>query len=83
MEVRIDRLCLQVDGMNADMARQFGRAVAERLGVALAAQPPAPGPARFARLHVAVPAVAADVPDGLAAAMAAEISRALRLEATR
>lgn len=83
MEVRIDRLRLQVSGMQADTARRFGRTVAERLAVALADLPPSPGPARLASLRVAVPGSSADNPDGLAAAVAAEISRAVHAEATR
>lgn len=83
MDVRIDRLSLRVPGMNPDTARQFGRLVAERLGAMLAASPPASGPARLTSLRVSVPAPADGNPDSLAAAMAAEISRALRTEVTR
>lgn len=86
MDVRIDRLRLQVAGMNADMASQFGRLVADRLGAALATAPPATvppasGPARLPSLNVAVHQPAAAIPASLAAAIATEISRALSVEA--
>lgn len=86
MDVRIDTLRLQVAGLSPDTAHQFGRLVAERLGAALVAWPPALGPQRSARLdslRVTVPAVPGAGPDSLAAAMAAEIARALRAEVTR
>lgn len=83
MEVRIDTLRLQVAGMSPETASQFGRLVAERLGAALVALPPAPGPARFAGLRMAVPAPPEASPDSLAATTATEISRALRRGVTR
>lgn len=83
MDVRIDRLRLQVAGMNADTARQFARLVTERLGAELAALPPASRPARLTNLQVAVPGQAGDNPDSLAAAMATGVSRALGREAPR
>lgn len=81
MDVRIDRLRLQVTGLNADMASEFGRLVADRLGAALATAPPAPVPARLPSLNVAVHQPAAAIPASLAAAIATEISRALSVEA--
>lgn len=81
MDVRIDTLRLQVAGLSPDTAGQFGRLVAERLGAALAA--PAPGPARFDSLRVAVTALPEGGPGRLAAATATEIARALRAEVTR
>jgi len=83
VEVRIDALRLQVAGMSPDTASQFGRLVAERLGAALAASPPAPGPARLASLRVTVPAPPEASPGSLAAATAAEISRALNGQVAR
>lgn len=83
MEVRIDRLRLQVAGMNADAARQFSRLAAQRLGASLAALAPAGGPARIGHLHVTIPTPAGASADALAAAMASEISRVLSREAGR
>jgi len=83
VDVRIDTLRLQVAGMSPDTARQFGRLVAERLGASLAAEPEAPGPARFASLRVMVPELPGAGPDRLASAMATEIGRALRAGVTR
>lgn len=86
MDVRIDRLRLQVAGMNADMASEFGRLVADRLGTAIATAPratapSASGPARLPSLNVTVHQPAAPIPASLAAAIATEISRALSVEA--
>lgn len=83
MDVRIDRLRLQVAGMDADTARQFARLVAERIGTELAALPAASRPARLTNLQVAVPSRAGDHPDSLAAAMATGVSRALGREVPR
>lgn len=88
MDIRIDRLRLEVSGMSPDMARQFGRLVAERLGAILTAGPPASGPpasgtTRLTTLRVAVPGRPGAGPASLAASAAAEISRALAAEAGR
>ena len=83
MNVRIDRLSLQVSGMDPETARQFGRLVAERLSAMLAAAPPAPGTARLATQRVQVSWPAGEGPGGRAAATAAEIARALRRGAAR
>lgn len=83
MDVRIDRLRLQVAGMNADMAGQFGRLVADRLGAALGTAPPASGPVRLPSLNVAVHQSAGATPASLAATVAAEISRTVSAEAAK
>jgi hypothetical protein len=83
VNVRIDTLRLEVSGMSPDAARQFGRLVAERLGAMLAGAPQESGPARVTTLRVSVPWQAGASPGGLAASAAAEVSRALRTEATR
>jgi hypothetical protein len=84
VDIRIDRLRVQVAGMNPDTARQFGRLFAEHLAAAMAATPPGPGGApRLTSLRVSVPEPAGPNPRGLAPAAlapaaAAEVSRALR-----
>lgn len=83
MDVHIDRLRLQVSGMSPDMARQFGRLVAERLGAMLATAPPAHGPARLPSLRVSVSSPPSSSMLSLAASTATEISRALAAVATR
>lgn len=83
MNVRIDRLRLQVQGMSPEAAREFGRLVAERLGELLDGAPPAAGAARSVSQHVSVPCPAHDSPGRLAAAVAAEIARTLRAGAAR
>jgi hypothetical protein len=55
MDIRIDKLHLQVGGMDQDTARRFARLVAERLGAALATWPAAPGPG-LANTGLAAPA---------------------------
>ena len=96
MDIRIDTLRLQASGMDPDTAGRFARLVAERLGMALATWPTAPGEAAFGEaafgeapgetrlgaLRVAVPARAGDSPDSLAAHLATEVSRALRSAST-
>jgi len=81
VNVRIDRLRLQAYGMSPEAAREFGRLVAERLGVLLEAAPPAPGTGRLAGRHVQVSWPAGEAPGSHAAAAAAEIARALRGQA--
>ena len=86
MDIRIDTLRLQASGMDPDTASRFARLVAERLSVALATWPAAPGEAageaRLGALRVAVPARAGDSPDSLAAHLATEVSRSLRSAST-
>ncbi|MGH3246737.1 MAG: hypothetical protein ACRDOI_11075 [Trebonia sp.] len=85
MDIRIDRLRLQVAGMNPDTARQFGRLLAEQLAAMVAAAPPAPpapGAARRSSLRVSVPWPAGRHSGGLAPVAATEISRALRTATT-
>jgi hypothetical protein len=83
MDIRIDRLRVQVTGMNPDMARQFGRLLAEHLAAVMAAGPPMSGDAaRLTSLRVSVPGSAGRNPGSLAPAMATEVSRALRTAAT-
>jgi hypothetical protein len=87
VEIRIDRLRLQVTGMNPDTARQLGRLLAEQLATMVAAAPPASGATHLARLRVSVPDPVGQRPDGrnphsLAPAMATEISRSLRTATT-
>ena len=80
MDIRIDRLRLQVPGMHPDAARELGRLLAEHLAAALAAEPLAPEPlaaeplaaappgpdtAQLARLRVSVPASAGRHPGGV------------------
>jgi hypothetical protein len=55
VDIRIDRLRLQVSGMRPDAAREFGRLLAEHLAAALAAAPPEPDGAQLARLRISVP----------------------------
>jgi hypothetical protein len=91
VDIRIDRLRLQVPGMHPDAARQFGRLLAEHLAAALAAAPPAPdgsGAAQLTRLRVSVPLPAGQHPGNgspgsvspvtAAPAAATQISRSLR-----
>jgi len=47
VDIRIDTLRLQASGMDPDTAGRFARLVAERLGMALATWPTAPGEAAF------------------------------------
>jgi hypothetical protein len=88
VDVRIDRLSLEVSGMSAGLAGRFGRQVAERLSALLATAPLASGPARsgaarLPSLHVSVPEAAGRSQDALAEATATAIARALRAQATR
>lgn len=81
MDIRIDRLRLQVSGMHPDAARDLGRLLAEHLAAALAAEPLAAQP--LARLSVSVPWLEAGAagrvrPLTAAPAAAAQVSRALR-----
>ena len=83
MDIRIDRLRVQVTGLNPDMARQFGRLLAEHLAAEMAAGPPMSGDvARLTSLRVSVPGSAGRNPGSLAPAIATEVSRALRTAAT-
>jgi hypothetical protein len=89
VNIRIDRLRVQIAGMNPDTARQFGRLLAEHLAAAMAAAPPdpaaPPGPdsaSRLTTLRVSVPGPTGRNPRGLALAAAAGVSRALRTAAT-
>jgi hypothetical protein len=82
VEIRIDRLRLQVPGTNPDTARQLGRLLAEQLATMVAAAPPASGATRLTSLRVLVPGPAGQHPGSLAPAMATEISRALRTATT-
>ncbi len=77
MNIRIGRLRLQASGMSPEAAREFGRLVAERLGVLLEAAPPAPVPARVASQRVQICWPAGETLDGRAATAAAAIARAL------
>lgn len=77
MNVRIDRLRLQVPGGDSEAARQFARLVAERLGALLQDAPPASGPARLASRRARVSWPAGADPGGRAAATAAGIARLL------
>jgi hypothetical protein len=77
VDIRIDRLRLQVTGMSPDAARELGRLLAEQLAAMAAGVPPAAGTAPLTSLHVTVPALG-DHPGALAPAVAAEISRTLR-----
>jgi hypothetical protein len=81
MDIRIDRLRLQVTGISPDAARELGRLLAEQLATMMAAAPAASGTAPVASLRVSVPALSGH-PGTLAPAMAAEISRALRTATT-
>ena len=81
MDIRIDRLRLQVSGMSPDRARQFGRLLAEHLAAVMAAAPPGPEAARLARLQIRVPQQAGQHPRSLAPVTATEISRALHTAA--
>jgi hypothetical protein len=83
MDIRIDRLGLQVPGMHPDAARDFGRLLAEHLAAALAAAPPGPDSVPLVRLRVSVPWPAAQPPGSgrpvtAAPVAAAEIARVLR-----
>lgn len=78
MDIRIDRLRLQVAGMSPEAARQLGRLLAEQLAVMADAAPPASGATRLTSLRVSVPGPADQRPGSLVPAMATEISRALR-----
>jgi hypothetical protein len=82
VDIRIDRLRLQVSGLHPDAARELGRLLAEQLAATVAAAPPASGATRFTSLRISVPVPAGQPPGALAPAMAAEISRALRTAAT-
>ena len=81
MDIRIDRLRLMVTGMTPDMARQFGRLLAEQLVTMTATAPPS-GAGHLANLRVTVPSTVGQSPGRLAPAMATEISRALSIAAT-
>lgn len=88
MDIRIDRLRLQVSGMRPDAAREFGRLLAEHLAAALAAAPPEPDGAQLARLRISVPWPGGQHPGGqhpggvrpadAAPAAATAVARALR-----
>jgi hypothetical protein len=88
VDIRIDRLRLQVSGMRPDAAREFGRLLAEHLAAALAAAPPEPDGAQLARLRISVPWPGGQHPGGqhpggvrpadAAPAAATAVARALR-----
>jgi len=83
VDIRIDRLRLQVSGMRPDAAREFGRLLAEHLAAALAAAPPEPDAARLTRLRISVPWPGREHSGGVrpadaAPAAATEVARALR-----
>lgn len=82
MDIRIDRLRLQVTGISPDAARELGRLLAEQLATTLAAAPPASGTVPVTSLRVTVPAPGAGHPGTLAPAMATEISRTLHAATT-
>jgi hypothetical protein len=82
VDIRIDRLRLQVSGTHPDAARELGRLLAEHLAAALAGDPPAPDAVRLAGLRVSVPWPGGQhqggSPPAHAAPAAAQVARALR-----
>lgn len=78
MEIRIDRLRVQVHGMTKEAARQFGQLLAEQLA-AQAAVPAGLASARtgLTTVRVSIPAPGGLPPGALATAAATEVSRAL------